>query len=484
MNAKTSSRPNPLLSRRRLLGWGGALSAGAVGAPLLGPLLAGGGLQAAADDYKALVCLFLYGGNDGMNMVVPRDATRHAQYAAVRGPLALPRGSLVPLGSDLGLHPAMAPLATAWADGALAPVLNVGPLYAPLSKAQYRAAAAGDVLIPESLFSHSDQQTQWESGGTRSVERTGWGGRAAALMGTTNPPISFGGNAHFTLSDLRSPWVLPGPGSTFGAEGFYDWSPVTARRAALNALIQEAQKSPLAEAYAGGMREAFEIESRLAPLIGAAIDPAHDSSGIAQAFASLLDPAGGYFTSNLGAQLYQVARFVHARSTVRGTRQVFFVQMGGFDNHSGQVGTTAMDGTHADLMAEMASGLAAFWQALKAIGMGDRVTLFTESDFGRTFAPNETAGTDHAWGNHQLVLGGAVAGGRSYGRYPTLALGGPDDVGVDDWELQGRWIPGLAVDQYAATLMRWWGLTEGQLDTALPNLANFGSARNIGFLRV
>lgn len=483
MNAKNSSRPNPLLSRRRLLGWGGALSAGAVGAPLLGPLLAGGGVQAAADDYKALVCLFLYGGNDGMNMVVPRDATRHAQYAAVRGPLALPRGSLVPLGADLGLHPAMAPLATAWADGALAPVLNVGPLYAPLSKAQYRAAASGDVLIPESLFSHSDQQMQWESGGTRSAERTGWGGRAAALMGTTNPPISFGGNAHFTLADLRAPWVLPGPGSAFGAEGFYDWSPVTARRAALNALFAEAQKSPLTEAYAGGMREAFEIESRLAPLIGAAVDPVNDRSGIAQAFAGQIDAAGGYFTNQLGAQLYQVARFVHARSTVRGTRQVFFVQMGGFDNHSGQVGTTAMDGTHADLMAEMAAGLAAFWQALKTIGMGDRVTLFTESDFGRTFAPNETAGTDHAWGNHQLVLGGAVAGGRSYGRYPTLALGGPDDVGVDDWELHGRWIPGLSVDQYAATLMRWWGLGEGQLDTALPNLANFGSARNLGFLR-
>ena len=127
--------------------------------------------------------------------------------------------------------------------------------------------------------------------------------------------------------------------------------------------------------------------------------------------------------------------------------------------------------------------MAAFWRALKAIGMADRVTLFTQSDFGRTFAPNESGGTDHAWGNNQLVMGGAVAGGNSYGRYPTLALGGPDDVGVDDWELQGRWIPGSSVDQYAATLLRWWGLGDAQLDSVLPNLRNFGSARNLGFLR-
>ena len=191
----------------------------------------------------------------------------------------------------------------------------------------------------------------------------------------------------------------------------------------------------------------------------------------------------GSVTNPLGSQLYQVARFVHARATVRGSRQIFFVQLGGFDTHAGQVGASALDGEHAAVLGTLATAMAAFWQALKAIGMTDRVTLFTQSDFGRTFAPNQTQGTDHAWGNHHLVLGGAVAGRRSYGTYPTLALGGPDDVGVDDWELQGRWIPTTSVDQYAATLLRWWGLAEPQLDAVRPNLRNFGAARNLGFMR-
>ena len=190
-----------------------------------------------------------------------------------------------------------------------------------------------------------------------------------------------------------------------------------------------------------------------------------------------------YFTNDLGAQLYQVARFVNARSTVRGSRQVFFVQMGGFDTHADQIGGDALGGVHASLLQESAQAMAAFWQALQAIGMADRVTLFTQSDFGRTLAPNSSQGTDHAWGNHQLVMGAAVAGGQGYGVYPSLLPGGPDDVGVDDWELQGRWIPTQSVDQYAATLLRWWGLGEAQLDQALPNLRNFGAARNLGFMR-
>ena len=468
------------LSRRRLLGWGGALGASAFGAPLLGSLLAPSA-SAGSDDYKALVCVFLYGGNDGMNMLPPRDATRHALYSAVRGPLALPRTSLVPLGTDHGLHPAMAPLATAWADGALAPLFNVGPLFAPLSKARFRAAGPADPLLPDSLFSHSDQQILWEAGSTDSLERTGWGGRAARLMGSTNPAISFGGNAHFTLSDVESPWVLPGPGSDFGANGFANWAPILARRAALEAIMREPQKSPMTDAYARTTRDAFELERRLGALIAERPDPATDASGIANAFASMI--SDGSLTNPLGSQLYQVARFVHARATVRGSRQIFFVQLGGFDNHAGQVGASALEGEHAGLLGTLASAMAAFWQALKAIGMADRVTLFTQSDFGRTFAPNQTQGTDHAWGNHHLVLGAAVAGRRTYGSYPTLALGGPDDVGVDHWALQGRWIPTTSVDQYAATLLRWWGMAEPQLDLALPNLRNFGAARNLGFMR-
>ncbi len=475
--------PNPhaaQLSRRRLLRWGGAAGAAALGAPLLAPLVSNHA-SAAGDDYKALVCLFQYGGNDGLNMLPPRDAGRHATYSAVRGGLALPRSSLVPLDADHGMHPAMAALAPAWAEGALAPVFNVGPLFAPLNKAQYLAAALGSALIPDSLFSHSDQQLLWEAASTNALERTGWGGRAAQAMATTNPPISFGGNGHFTLSELVQPWVLPGPGSEFGAAGFYDHAPSLARRTALQGLMRELQKSPLAEAYARTGRSAFDLEARLAPLIAERPDPANDASGIATAFAPLID--NGYLPSSLAGQLYQVARFVHGRATVQGSRQVFFVQTGGFDNHADQIGGSSLDGIHAALLGDMAAAMAAFWRAIKAIGMADRVTLFTQSDFGRTFAPNQTQGTDHAWGNNHLVLGGAVAGRRIFGRYPTLALGGPDDVGVDDWELQGRWIPSTSVDQYAATLLRWWGLPEAQLDVVLPNLRNFGSARSVGFMR-
>ena len=473
--------PGTRLQRRRLLGLGGALAAGALGAPLLGSVLSRGAV-AAGDDYKALVCLFYYGGNDSINMLPPRDAARHAQYSAVRGDLALPRDSLLPLGAAQGLHPAMAALAPLWQAGALAPVLNVGPLVRPLSKAQLRALPANDPSLPASLFSHADQQVEWQASSGDALERTGWGGRAARALATVNPPISFGGNAHFALSEQQSPWVLPGPGAAFGAYGYYPgFDPSTARRAALTALMSEAQTAPLAEAYGRSMRDAFELEARLARLIGETPDPVNDPSGIAQAFRAMI--ADNYFTNDLGAQLYQVARFVHGRATVRGSRQIFFVQMGGFDNHADQIGGTALDGVHAALLRESAEAMAAFWQALQAIGMTDRVTLFTQSDFGRTLAPNSTRGTDHAWGSHQLVMGGAVAGGQVHGSYPSLVLGGPDDVGVDDWELQGRWIPTQSVDQYAATLLRWWGLADGQLDQVLPNLRNFGAARNLGFMR-
>jgi uncharacterized protein (DUF1501 family) len=468
-------------ARRRLLGQGGASLASALGLSAAGAL----GLtsaSAAADNYKALVCLFFFGGNDGLNMVAPRDATRHAQYSAVRGPLALPLGSLVPMGADYGLHPAMAALAPAWAEGALTSLHNVGPLFAPLTKDQYRAAAAGDPLVPDSLFSHADQQLLWEASASRVSARTGWGGRASALLGTTNPVISFGGNGLFGLSEFAAPWVLPGPGTSFGPDGFYDYPPIVARRLALNKLMALRQRNPLAEAYGAQQRSAFELETRLSGLFNFNPDPAADPTGITAAFAPLVD--GGGLSTDLAGQLYQVARFVANRGQVRGTRQIFFVQLGRFDTHTDQIGGNSTNGAHANLLKTAADSMAAFWRAIQAIGMQDQVTLFTQSDFGRSFAPNVTQGTDHAWGNQQLVMGGAVQGATTYGRYPILSLGGPDDVGVGPWELQGRWLPSTSVDQYAATLLRWWGLNESQLDAALPNLANFGSVRNLGFMRV
>ncbi len=468
-----------LLDRRRWLRLAGGSLAGALGMGTLSALAPR--VASAQEAYKALVCVFLLGGNDGLNMVVPTDLTRHDLYAAVRGALALPRGSLASLtGTDYGLHPSMAALATAWTDGALAPVFNLGPLRAPLTKAQYLAAA--ESALPDNLFSHSDQQLLWEAGGGSSVERTGWGGRAAATLGTANPVISVGGNGHFGLSDLTSPLVLPEPGSTFGLYGYDgNWSPDLARRSALAALYAQPQSDTLVEAFASQQRDAFAVADRLGPLVELRPGDPGSSSVIDAAFAPLIDNHD--IASPLGTQLYQVAKLVWQNATVRGNRQLFLATQGGYDTHSDQIAGDAMGGSHADLLQELAQAMACFHAAMKGLGLSDRVTLFTQSDFGRTFAPNSSRGTDHAWGNHQLVLGAAVQGGLTYGTYPELVLAGPSDVGDNEWDMHGRWIPSHSVDQYAATLLSWFGATSAQLDTILPNLANFGSVRNLGFMQ-
>ncbi|NRF67853.1 DUF1501 domain-containing protein [Aquincola sp. S2] len=470
-------KPTPF-TRRDWLKSGAALLAG-------GTLFGSGLRNAQAADYKALVCIFLYGGNDGMNMVVPTDGARYGQYAAVRGGLAIPAGQLVALGSSgYGLHPSLAALAPHFSQGTLAPVFNVGPLYAPLNKAQYRAEPEGSPLIPDNLFSHSDQQILWECGSTDAQSRTGWGGRASAALATANPVISVGGNGHFGVEDLRVPLVLPEPGATFGAYGLRPqdtWTPYALRKQAVAALYAQAQPVDLATSFASQQLGAFAMSERLAALIASVPGDAQANPVIDAAFAPLIQ--GQSLKTPIAEQLYQVAKLVLGRATVQGDRQIFFAQMGGFDTHRDQIdGGNPTGGVHAILLRQLGDALAAFQTAMMNLGLGQQVTSFTQADFGRTFAPNASAGTDHAWGNHQLVIGGAVRGGRTHGVYPTLALGGPDDVGVDSWERQGRWIPTAGVDQYAATLLRWFGATEAQLDGVLPNLVNFGSQRSLGFL--
>ena len=474
----------PKPGRRQWLQRSGAALAASLGAGTLGNLLLGTRAAHAAD-YKALVCIFMYGGNDGMNMVVPTDATRHDQYATVRRSLALPRESLVALsGSDYGLHPAMSALAPIWNQGLLAPVFNLGPLHEPLTKEAYRNATEGSDTVPESLFSHSDQQIQWETATTDSLTRTGWGGRASQLLGTVNPVISVASNGHFGVEDLRMPLVLPGPGSYFGAYGLrpsdLTWTPNILRKQAIDALYAQAQPLEVRGAYAAQQRVAFDMSDRLSGIVGSVPGDAQSSAIIDAAFAPLIN--GKQVLGQLGPQLYQVAKLILSNAQVQGNRQIFFAQMGGFDTHLNQIGGNVTSGSHAGLMADLAQAMACFQTALNNLGLAQVVSTFTQSDFGRTFAPNETKGTDHAWGNHQLVMGGAVKGQATYGVYPTLQLGGPDDVGTSEWELQGRWIPTSSVDQYAATLLNWFGVEDGQLNTVLPNLANFGSQRSLGFL--
>jgi uncharacterized protein (DUF1501 family) len=460
--------------------------AGSLGLAGLGGLAALAPVRTArAADYKALVCVFLYGGNDGLNTVVPTDATRHGQYAGVRGAVALPRGALLPLaGTDFGLHPSLSALVPAWNEGKLTTLFNVGPLYAPLTKTEYRAnASGGSVMVPENLFSHSDQQLLWESGTTDAQARTGWGGRAAQRLATANPVISMGGNGRFGLSSGAVPLVLPEPGATFGAYGLQPsdltWAPMRARKEAVDALYAQSD-GQLSQAYQRQQLDAFAVSERLGALVKRAPGNAGNTAAIDAAFAPIT--TNGRINTPLGRQLYQTAKFIDARATVQGDRQIFFAQQGGFDTHGNQIAGNAQEGEHMRLLKSLGDAMGCFHNAMKGIGQSDAVTLFTQSDFGRTFKPNNSNGTDHAWGNHHLILGGAVRGGRTYGTYPALALGGPDDVGVDSWELQGRWIPTTSVDQYAATLLAWFGADASALDAVLPNLRNFGSARNLGFV--
>lgn len=459
----------------------GTLAAGTFG-NLLSPARA-----AWAGDYKALVCVFLYGGNDGLNMVVPLDASRYAQYGQVRGALALPLSGLLPMdGSGYGLHPAMSALLPVWAEGRLAPVFNVGPLHEPLSKAAYRSAAVGDIRVPDSLFSHPHQQSLWESGTSNVQTRTGWGGRAAQTMATINPVIATGGSGRFGMSSTAMPLVVPGPGAVFGAFelGTEAWrlqnNAAMARASALRSLYGQSQDNDLGEVQARLQRDAFLVSSRLGALVAEKPGDSASTAVIDGAFAKVMD--GSSFRSPLGAQLYQIAKLIANAGTVQGNRQIFFAELGGFDTHANQVAGNSTGGTHANLLKTLSDSLGSFQAALQALGLSDAVTTFTQSDFGRTFAPNNNAGTDHAWGNIHLVMGGAVHGGQTYGRYPQLVLGGDDDVGTNSWELQGRWLPSTSVDQYAATLLSWFGADDGQLDDVLPNLRNFGANRNLGFV--
>ena len=439
---------------------------------------------AVAADYKALVCIHLFGGNDALNMIVPTDPSHHERYASVRARLALPRDRLLPLeGTGVGLHPAMGSLAELWRRGRAVPVFNVGPLERPLTKAAYLEAERNGEL-PERLFSHADQISLWDTASLTSSTRSGWGGRASEALATTNPVVSVAGTSRFGSGVRQSPWVLPPSGTDFIAHGIDPASSQAAersRRAALDALMTHPPSSALGQVYAATQQRALDLSARLSALVR--IQPG-DPQGVAaidQAFAPLIK--NGDVATALGKQLYQVAKLIAGRTALGGDRQIFFTSMGGFDTHRSQaVPGEPLAGRQAPLLAELADALAAFHAAMDALGIGDGVTTFTQTEFGRTFAPNRNDGTDHGWGNTQWVAGAAVQGGTTYGRYPELVLGGDDDVSPPGPTALGRWIPSASVDQYAATLLGWFGVTEAQLDAALPNLQRFGEQRRLGFL--
>ena len=464
------------------------------------------------NDYKALVCVYLGGGNDAFNTLAPYDTTNYAIYSATRQGLALPRADLLANaltpralsdglpggppsdGASYGLNPAMGQVAATnnaglrglFNDGKAAIVANVGTLIQPITQAQYQNNSAP---LPPQLYSHDDQTNQWQTSRTDDANADGWGGRIADMLYTANAgalpmSITMAGVNRFQRAGSVNQYALDSwdasaqaaggvdgdgnpvpyfsvPGMSYRGDGPESWL-----------LPEDAGRAAAFDALRAGGTQANVLERAYA-----------DTSNRALANAALLNAAMNgirlttpFENTDLGNQLAAVALLIKVRATLGMSRQVFFVQAGGYDTHSTQI-TDQYANLH-----ELSQALAAFRAAMVEIGVDDGVTAFTVSDFGRSIAVNND-GTDHGWGAHHFVVGGAVRGGRFYGAMPSLAQydeskpfnGNPDETGY------GQIIPTLAVDQYAATLAAWFGVSAGGIADLFPNLGRF-SAANLRFM--
>ena len=409
---------------------------------------------AAPSDYKALVCLFLYGGNDGNNLVVPTDTTGYNAYAGARGGLAIPSGQLKGVtalnnsGHTYGFHPACSELATLFNGGKLAVLFNVGTLVVPTTRAQF---FAHNVPLPPQLFSHNDQQVQWQTSIPDQPSRTGWAGRSADLLASLNGNSSVsmsmtlaGANVFEIGNQVAQYSVTPG-----GSVGL-DQIPADRVQAVKN-LLTLPHSNLYEQAFAQTMTRAIDNDALLKSALGS-------SPPLATKFPG----------TPLAGQLNMIAKLIGARGALGHKRQIFFAGVIGYDLHGGQMAP------HNDLMTELSGAMKAFYDATAEMGVVNNVTTFTASDFGRTLTSNGT-GSDHGWGNHQLIMGGAVQGQRTYGAFPALSVDGPDDTGL------GRWIPTTSVDEYSATLAKWFGVSATNLPTVFPNLTRFGHP-DLGFM--
>jgi len=437
---------------------------------------------AQSTDYKALVCVFLFGGNDSGNMLIPYDD--YESYATARDSsgIAIPKDSLLQInvpsvGSRFGLHPNLTGLHRLWEDGKMAVVSNVGPLIEPTTRSSY---SNGTVRVPLNLFSHSDQVNQWQTSVSDVASPTGWGGRLADKTGdfnsTTFPPItSLAGTPIFVAGNVEQPLAIaPAPttlNTALRLDGFSNPPDNDARYLALQDLLEKDQSLILVRGASRVTKEALMVQRALS----ATGDP-------------IVSPFPLNPRTSLGNQLEQVAKVISVRTALGMSRQIFFCSLGGFDTHNGQVtGGAPSTGTHANLLAQVSGAIKAFYDAIVSLGVASQVVTFTFSDFARTFVPNGTLGTDHAWGSHHFVVGGSVRGGDFYGVpgsngtvFPTLAPNGPDDTDQGG-TARGRWIPTTAVDQYGGTLATWFGITATDLPAVFPNIGRF-SRSNLGFL--
>lgn len=415
----------------------------------------------SASDYKALVCIFLFGGNDGNNVLMPFDNAGFQAYTSSRPNLALAQSSVLPISTTTGnvpyaLHPRLTDWQTLFNNKKMAMLANVGTLVAPVTRDQFLKRAKA---VPQNLFSHYDQQRQMQTSIPQEIGTSGWGGRIADKLQSLNAPSAFPtitsvtvGNSILTVGVNTRP-VTVAPGQPFGFT-HYDSSATSVARAI-------------------GAQQLLTLNSGVS-LVQAAnqeySDSWTDSKLLYDAMAGAPSLATTFPSTYIGNELMQVAKIIQVRAALGMKRQIFFCAMSGFDTHSNQLADQDA------LLAQLGPAMGAFYNATEELGVASQVTSFTLSDFGRTLAPASGGGSDHAWGNHHVIMGGAVKGGEVYGTYPTLSLGGPDDSGDE-----GRWIPTTSLDQYAATLASWFGVADGDLPGIFPNLTNFGTPK-LGFV--
>ena len=441
-----------------------------------------------ANDYKALVCVFLYGGNDQANTVVPYDVRSHKRYTAVRGGsgrdeegIAIARHRLdatvlrpagpIPSGEQYALHPRMTGLSDLFNRGDAAVLLNVGPLVTPLTRAQYNSSNRAAYPLPPKLFSHNDQQSVWQSSSAEGAAR-GWGGAMGDLALQSNGHslltcISASGNAVFVSGSQANAYHIStsGPVRITGAHGTGLYGSAAATQA-LDQIIRQTSTHPLEAAYAEVVRRSMTTESQVSAALRASAAPAAGMGRL---------PAG----NPLADQLQMVARLIAAREHLGLKRQVFLVSLSGFDLHDGLMTK------HAPLLGQLSEAMTAFHNAMSSVGLGGQVTSFTASDFGRTLTSNGD-GSDHGWGSHHFIVGAAVQGAMFYGKPPPISVGN-GSAEEDQWHVgQGRLLPSTSVDQYAATLARWFGISNSEMTTVMPNLSNFGGSdypKDLGFMR-
>lgn len=449
--------------RTSALGLVGAGSSYALGLAGLGELAA----QSQPNDYKALVCIFLFGGNDHANTLIPCDPDNYARYASIRGGsagvaipyeqlsasvLTHPQDQILTDGLRFALAPSMPNLTRRFNEGKMATLLNVGPLIAPLTKAQFESENIQANPKPDKLFSHNDQQATWQAFAPERA-RSGWGGKLGDLMLSRNlnsmfTAISTSGNAVFvngvnTIASNISPYS---PIKMYPLGGSSEFS------SALANLLKQRSHNILENDYA-------YLNDRSITYSGFIEDVLSNSPNHAK-FGD---------QNSVSGQLSTVARLIAAREKLGVTRQVFFVAMGGFDNHDD------LKTKHQGLLSTLDSALEQFYSSIEQLGMGSAVTTFTASDFGRTLTYNGD-GTDHGWGSHHFILGGAVNGGRHYGRAPSISITSHDQVG------RGRLLPTTSVDEYASTLALWFGVSPSDLAIVAPNIGRFENP-NLGFMR-